>query len=98
MAISIEDVEHIAWLARLSLSNDEKARLVEQLSQILDHASRIQDLDLAGVKPTTHALKLENVLREDKEESSLTSDEAVLNSPAKEGEFFSVPRIIGKDD
>lgn len=94
MAISIEDVEHIAWLARLELTDEEKEKFSSQLSSILEHAGKISELDLKGVPPTSHAVPISNVFREDVAGADLSQEEALSNAPKKESGAFVVPKIV----
>ncbi len=95
MALSREQVEHVAKLARLSLTAEEVDRFSQQLSSILGYIEKLQQLDVEGVEPTTHAVAVESTpLREDEPRPSLPVDRALANAPAKEGTSFSVPRII----
>lgn len=94
MAISIEDVEHVARLARLQLSQEEKEKFRRQLSDVLDHARRISEVDTDEVPPTSHVMPLVNVMREDRVRESLPLDEAKRNAPWAEDGGFKVPRII----
>lgn len=88
------DVEHVAWLARLELSDDEEERFARQLGQVLEHAGKIKSLDTSEVEPTSHVVPLKNVMREDRLLASLTQEEALSNAPEREGGYFVVPRII----
>jgi aspartyl-tRNA(Asn)/glutamyl-tRNA(Gln) amidotransferase subunit C len=94
--ISRADVEHVADLARLTLSADEIDRLTDQLGVILDHAEDVAALDLEGVEPTAHPLPLSNVLRPDEVRPSLDRDEVLAQAPAAEDGRFRVPRILGE--
>ncbi|MEW6189292.1 MAG: Asp-tRNA(Asn)/Glu-tRNA(Gln) amidotransferase subunit GatC [Actinomycetota bacterium] len=94
MAISKKEVEHVAWLARLFLTEEEKERFTKQLSEILDHAGKIARLDTSKVPPTSHVLPLKNVFRDDKTRFSLPREEALSNAPKKEQGAFVVPKII----
>jgi aspartyl-tRNA(Asn)/glutamyl-tRNA(Gln) amidotransferase subunit C len=87
-------VDHVARLARLDLSEDERARMQSELTQILGHAERIQSLDLDGVEPTSHAVPLVNALRPDEVTESLDPTVALENAPQQEDGRFRVPRII----
>jgi aspartyl-tRNA(Asn)/glutamyl-tRNA(Gln) amidotransferase subunit C len=91
MAITREQVLHVARLARLDLREDEVARLQEQLSAILEAVSKVSELDLADVPPTSHPLDLVNVLRPDEPRPCLTLDDAFANAPEREGDAFRVP-------
>jgi len=92
--ISREDVEHVARLARLALSEAESERMREQLSGILAYIDTLRALDTAGVEPTSHAVPLVNVMREDATRASLPPEVALANAPDRSDDFFRVPRII----
>jgi aspartyl-tRNA(Asn)/glutamyl-tRNA(Gln) amidotransferase subunit C len=94
MAIDRAAVDHVARLARLDLSDDERARMQSELNHILDHAEKIQALELDGVEPTAHAVPITNALRPDEVVPSLTQAEAIANAPEVEDGRFKVPRII----
>jgi aspartyl-tRNA(Asn)/glutamyl-tRNA(Gln) amidotransferase subunit C len=91
--IKEEDVKHIAWLARLELSEEEIEKFTSQLGQVLEHAAKIKEVDTSQTSPTTHALPLKNVFREDKVKPSLTQKEALKNASKEEKSFFVVPKI-----
>ena len=91
MAITREQVLHVARLARLDLSEEEVARLQLELSAILEAVSKVSELDLEDVPPTSHPLDLVNVLRPDEPRPSLSLDEAFANAPEREGDAFRVP-------
>jgi aspartyl-tRNA(Asn)/glutamyl-tRNA(Gln) amidotransferase subunit C len=92
--ISREDVEHVARLARLALSEAEAERMREQLSGILDYIDTLRAIDTAGVEPTAHAVPLVNVMREDETRPCLPVDLVLANAPDPCDAFFRVPRII----
>ena len=92
--LSKKDVEHIAWLAHIELSEQEKNLFTEQFNEILDYFKKIDEVDTEGVEPTYHVLDLTNVSREDKTEPSLTTEEALRNAPKKEEKFVKAPRIV----
>ena len=94
MAIDRAAVDHVARLARLALSEDEREKMRVELSQILEHADKIRSLELDGVEPTAHALPLKNALRSDEVKPSLTQEDALSGGPAVEDGRFRVPRII----
>ncbi len=94
MLVSREDVDHVARLARLEISDDEAETLRAQLSKILTHAERVTSLDTEDVQPTSHAIGLSNVLRPDDVALSLPVDEALANAPLAESGHFRVPRIL----
>jgi aspartyl-tRNA(Asn)/glutamyl-tRNA(Gln) amidotransferase subunit C len=92
--ISRQDVEHVARLSRLALSEAEAERMREQLSGILAYIDKLRALDTAGVEPTSHAVPLVNVMREDEPSPCLEQDEALANAPDRSDAYFRVPRII----
>ncbi len=94
MAISVKDVEYLALLARLQLSDDEMKRFAPQLEEILEHVQKLKSTQTDGVPPTSHVLEISNVFREDQAKPSLPTDDALKNAPDREGPFFKVPRII----
>jgi len=91
MAITRDDVLHVARLARLELREDEVPRLQEQLSAILEAVSKVSELDLADVPPTSHPLDLVNVWRADEPRPCLPADDVFANAPERDGAFFRVP-------
>ena len=91
MSISREQVLHVASLARLDLSDDEVERLTAELAAILDAVSKVSELDLADVPPTSHPLALVNAWAEDVPRDSLALDDVFANAPAREGDSFRVP-------
>ncbi|MBX9687062.1 MAG: Asp-tRNA(Asn)/Glu-tRNA(Gln) amidotransferase subunit GatC [Candidatus Obscuribacterales bacterium] len=93
MSISIKDVEHVAKLARLALTEDEKKLYAEQLARIIDNFQELESVDTTGVEPLCHALPISNVLREDTLLDSLGRDKLMANAPAVENGFFRVPKI-----
>jgi aspartyl-tRNA(Asn)/glutamyl-tRNA(Gln) amidotransferase subunit C len=93
MAISKEEVLHVARLARLALTEDEIERLTEELGAILDAVGVVAELDLADVPPTSHPLDLVNVWDEDEPRPSLALDEVFANAPERDGDHFRVPPI-----
>jgi aspartyl-tRNA(Asn)/glutamyl-tRNA(Gln) amidotransferase subunit C len=94
MAISREDIEHVAFLARIGLTDDEKATLQEQLSSILEHMRTINELDTSQIPPTAQVIPLRNVMRPDEPEPSLPAEQVLQNAPDREGAFFRVPHIL----
>ncbi|WP_019849897.1 Asp-tRNA(Asn)/Glu-tRNA(Gln) amidotransferase subunit GatC [Desulfitobacterium sp. PCE1] len=94
MKISREEVEHVALLARLELTEEELMTNTEQLNSILDYAAMLEKLNTDDIRPTAHAVPLHNVLREDLVKPSMDREKVLANAPdAKEG-FFKVPRIV----
>jgi aspartyl-tRNA(Asn)/glutamyl-tRNA(Gln) amidotransferase subunit C len=94
MKITQREVEHVAHLARLHLSQDELRTMTTQLDMILSYFAKLDELDTRTVEPTTHALSVTNAFREDEVRPSLTQREALANAPEHDGESFIVPRII----
>lgn len=92
--IERKDVEYVALLARLDLNEEEIERFTSQLGQVLEHAEKIKSLDTEGVEPTSHAIPLKNVMREDKVRSCLSQEEALSGAPSSEEGYFKVPRIL----
>ncbi len=92
--IGMKEVEHVARLARLALSPEEKERMREQLDRILGYIDKLRQLDTEGVEPTSHAVPMVNVLREDELRPCLPPEAMLANAPDRSGEFFRVPRII----
>jgi len=97
MGIDRETVLHVARLARLDLRLDEVDRLTTELDAILEAVSKVAELDLAGVPPTSHPLDLVNVWADDEPRPSLSLDEALANAPAREGDLFRVPPTAGPE-
>jgi aspartyl-tRNA(Asn)/glutamyl-tRNA(Gln) amidotransferase subunit C len=91
MAISREEVLHVAKLAYLELSGEEVARFQEQLSAILDAVSKVAELDLSDVPPTSHPLEIANAWREDEPRPCLPLDEVFANAPDRDDDFFRSP-------
>ena len=91
MAITREEVLHVAKLARLELTEEEVGRLTEQLGAILEAVSKVSELDLSDVPPTSHPLQLVNAWAEDEPRPSLPLGDAFANAPAREDDLFKVP-------
>jgi aspartyl-tRNA(Asn)/glutamyl-tRNA(Gln) amidotransferase subunit C len=94
MTLTLEEVEHIAHLARLDLTEDEKARYRTQLSAILDYAQKLQELDTIGIPPTASVLPPRSVLRADIPLPALTTDRLLANAPDTEASQFRVPPVL----
>ena len=93
--LSRADVEHVAHLARLGLTEDELARLEGQLNQILDQYAILARLDTDAIPPTAQTIELENILRDDVAAPSLAPEEVLANAPERDGDFLVVPAILG---
>jgi len=92
--LTLQQVEHVALLARLELTPEEKTKLTEDLNVILEHFERLQELDATGVEPTSHAIPMQNVFRADEVRPSLPREAILAEAPdAREG-YFVVPRIV----
>jgi aspartyl-tRNA(Asn)/glutamyl-tRNA(Gln) amidotransferase subunit C len=91
------DVEHVAHLARLGLTDDELARLEGQLNHILDQYSKLAELDTDHIPPTAQVIELETILRDDVARPSLDPEDALANAPRRQGDLFVVPAILGGD-
>ncbi len=94
MEISKEQVEHVARLARLEVSEDEKAMFARQLSGILTYMDQLKELDTKGVEPTATVLPTDNVFRDDDVRPSLPQEKALANAPDQADGFFRVPKIL----
>ncbi|WP_442603249.1 Asp-tRNA(Asn)/Glu-tRNA(Gln) amidotransferase subunit GatC [Paenibacillus sp. KN14-4R] len=94
MSITLKDVEHVAKLARLDLTDEEKDQFTEQLNAILKYAEQLGQLDTTGVVPTSHAMILNNVMREDEVRPSLPIEKVLLNAPEEEEGQFKVPAVL----
>ena len=94
MKITLKEVEHVARLARLALSDEEKEQMRSQLDRILGYIEKLNQLDTTGVEATSHVIPMTNVFREDAVIPSLPRDEALANAPDRLEGFFRVPRII----
>ncbi len=91
--ITREDVRHVAELAELQFSDDEIEKITLQLDKILDHVARISSVDTEGIPPTSHAMDIKNVFREDEVEEPVSQEAALKNAPDKEDKGFKVPKI-----
>lgn len=92
--ITTEVVEHVARLARLELSAPEKERMRRELDSILAYIDKLRALDTREVEPTSHAVPLTNVMREDEPRPSFPQEDMLANAPDRSGEFFRVPKIL----
>jgi aspartyl-tRNA(Asn)/glutamyl-tRNA(Gln) amidotransferase subunit C len=94
LGLTLDDIRHVARLARLSLTEDELKSFESDLNNILRYVEQLREVDTEGVEPTSHAVRLENVMREDRVEPSLPVDEALANAPDRSDDYFRVPRIL----
>jgi aspartyl-tRNA(Asn)/glutamyl-tRNA(Gln) amidotransferase subunit C len=100
MSLSRQDVDHVASLARLGLSDDEKETLRGQLSSILEHIAVLNTIDTESIPPTAQVIVLENVLRNDEIRPSLTQEQVLQNAPRSLDGFFEVRAVMatGSDE
>ena len=94
MKVTVKDVEHVAKLARLGMTDDEKNLFTEQLSRILEYAETINKLDTKNVSPTSHAIPMKNVFREDIAVPFKDLKDIIRNAPSEASNMFSVPKIM----
>jgi aspartyl-tRNA(Asn)/glutamyl-tRNA(Gln) amidotransferase subunit C len=94
MKITMKEVEHVARLARLELTDEEKERMRAQLDSILSYIDKLNELDTSAVEPTSHMLPMMNVFRDDEVRPSLSQEETLANAPDRQDLFFRVPRIL----
>lgn len=95
--IAKKDLEHMAWLSRLELSEEDKEKYTPKLNSVLDYFGELDEVDTEGVEPTYHILPMNNVFREDEVNSPakpLTQEEALSNAPKKQDGFFKAPRMM----
>jgi aspartyl-tRNA(Asn)/glutamyl-tRNA(Gln) amidotransferase subunit C len=95
MSISRSDVEKVALLARLRLTEAELGTMTDQLAQIVGYVDQLAEVDTAGVEPMAHAIELANVFREDRVAPSLPRDEALAGAPHHDGRGYLVPAVLG---
>lgn len=94
MSIGIKDVEHVANLARLELSDSDKEQFAGQLNAILKYAEKLNELNTDEIEPTSHVLPIVNVMRDDEVKPSLPIEKAMLNTPEEEDDQFKVPAVL----
>jgi aspartyl-tRNA(Asn)/glutamyl-tRNA(Gln) amidotransferase subunit C len=96
--IDLDQVSHVAKLARLGLTQPQLEKLAGQLGNILSYVEKLSGMDTAGVEPMSHALPLKNVLRDDIVQPSLSIEQVLQNAPEAEGRFFKVPKVIDGEE
>jgi aspartyl-tRNA(Asn)/glutamyl-tRNA(Gln) amidotransferase subunit C len=96
--IDLDQVKHVAKLARLALGPEKLEKFAAQLESILEYVAKIDEVDTKGVQPMAHALPVKNVLREDVVEPALPLEQVLKNAPETDGPFFKVPKVIGGDE
>ena len=94
MAIDKQTVKYVAHLARIELRENELDKLSRQLHDILGFIDKLKKVDVKDINPTSHILPVNNVLREDVPQESLSSEKALINAPERQGSFFVVPKVI----
>lgn len=94
MRLTQDEVEHVALLARLELTDEERERFTEQLNSILEHFQALSEIDTSGVPPTSHVIEVQNVTRPDRVTSSLSPEEALSGAPDRVDDLFQVPRVV----
>ena len=87
-------IEHLAQLARLSVSDDEKTLFANQIDSILSYMDKLNELGTENVEPTSHVISLSNIVREDLPKDSLEREDALMNAPDRTDRFYRVPKII----
>lgn len=92
--LSLEEVRHVARLARLELAEAEQRQMTEQLNAILGYMEKLNELDTGAIEPMTHAAQITNVFRDDRRQPSLTRELALANAPDNDGANFVVPKVI----
>lgn len=94
MALTHEQVRHIAKLARLGLTDEDVEKFSHQLSEILDYFERLNAVDTEGVPPTAYPLDLHNVMRDDLPTPPAPTEETLRNAPSREGDYFRVRAVL----
>lgn len=95
MPVTKKDVEKIAELAQLKFSEDELESFTPQMNEILNYMEKLNELDTENVEPLSHPVEQTNVFREDELKPSITTEDALKNAPAKDDNYFKVPKVIG---
>ncbi len=94
MKITLEEVQHVAQLARLSLSEEQMTSLMKDMNDILSYMDMLNEVDTSNLEPTSHAMDLKNVFREDQTRPSLPYEKSLKNAPEQSRDSFVVPRVI----
>lgn len=94
MKVTREDLKNVAVLSRLAIAEDKADGYIAQMDAILSYMDNLSEINTDAVKPTTYALPMENVFREDVVKPSLDRERALSNAPLKEGGYFKVPRVL----
>lgn len=94
MKISRETIEHVANLARLNLSEEEKEKFTFEMGNILSYVDKLNELDTEGIEPTQHVLNIKNVFRRDEADKSYDREKILSNAPSKDDGCFKVPKVV----
>ena len=94
MKVTKNDIDTVASLSRLNISEDEVPAVMDKLDKFLNYVENLKNIDTTNIEPTTYALKMQNVFREDVVKNSLPRDAALSNAPLKEDGYFKVPRVL----
>ena len=96
--ITLDDVRKVAKLARLAIPEEKLPDFTRKFEAILEYVDTLSEVNVEGVEPTSHAIRMSNVLREDVVKPGLALDKVLQNAPESDGPFFKVPKVIGGDD
>lgn len=94
MRLTREDIDSVAFLSRLELTDEEKENLAGHINRLLENFEKLQELDTDDVEPTSHVIPVSNVFRDDRSRPSLSPEEVVSNGPQVDGHCFVVPRVV----
>jgi len=94
MALTVEQVDWVAHLARLELTREELEVMARQLTSIIDYVTQLQQVDTTNVEPLAHPLPIQNIFRDDEAAPSLSVDAALANAPDRRGNFYGVPAVL----
>ncbi len=96
--ITLEQVRHVAKLARLAIPDEKLPEFTRKLESVLGYVDQLKEVNVDGIEPTSHAVKMSNVLREDVVRPGLDLEAVLQNAPARDGPFFKVPKVIGGEE
>lgn len=94
MKLTVEEIEHVANLARLNLTSDEKEKMRNELAAIIEFADKLSEVDTKGIQPTAHILDMENVFRKDEVRPSFPREDIIANAPDSTDGCIRVPKIV----
>ena len=97
MEVTSEMIDRLAQLAKLKFSEEEKKELKTDLERMIEFVEKLKEVDTTGIEPLLHITDAVNVLREDEVKQTITKEEALLNAPLTDGNFFKVPKVIKKE-